>query len=41
MTVGYGLYKGIVDNYLAEVAGMDEFDRGATEFFREFFVFFW
>lgn len=35
MSVGYGLHKGIVDNYLAEIVGMKEFDRGATEFFRE------
>ncbi|MCQ2611589.1 MAG: MFS transporter [Treponema sp.] len=35
MAIGYGLHKGIVDNYLAEVVGMKEFDRGATEFFRE------
>ena len=30
MAIGYGLHKGIVDNYLAEVAGMKEIDRGAT-----------
>ncbi len=35
MSVGYGLHKGIVDNYLAEVVGMGEMDRGVTEFFRE------
>lgn len=35
MAIGYGLHKGIVDNYLAEIVGMKEFDRGATEFFRE------
>ncbi|MCQ2614029.1 MAG: MFS transporter [Treponemataceae bacterium] len=35
MSIGYGLHKGIVDNYLAEIVGMKEFDRGATEFFRE------
>lgn len=33
--IAYGLYKGILDNYLAEVVGMGEFDRGLTEFFRE------
>ena len=33
--VGYGLYKGILDNYLAEVVGMTEMDKGITEFFRE------
>ncbi len=31
----YGLYKGMLDNYLAEVVGMGEMDRGVTEFFRE------
>lgn len=35
MAIGYGLHKGIIDNYLAEVVGMMEVDRGATEFFRE------
>ncbi len=33
--LAYGLYKGIIDNYLAEVAGMSEFDKGVSEFFRE------
>ncbi len=33
--VGFGLYKGVLDNYLAEVVKMQEFDRGLTEFFRE------
>lgn len=33
--IGFGLYKGIMDNYLAEVVGMGEMDRGITEFFRE------
>ena len=33
--VSYGLYKGILDNYLAQVVHMGEFDRGVTEFFRE------
>lgn len=33
--IGFGLYKGIIDNYLAEVVGMGEMDRGITEFFRE------
>lgn len=33
--LGYGLYKGTIDNYLAEVVGMGELDRGITEFFRE------
>jgi len=35
MSIGYGLHKGIVDNYLAEIVGMGEMDRGITEFFRE------
>ncbi|MBQ2896671.1 MAG: MFS transporter [Oscillospiraceae bacterium] len=30
-----GLYKGMLDNYLAEVVGMGQVDRGVTEFFRE------
>ena len=30
-----GLYKGILDNYLAEVVGMGEVGRGVAEFFRE------
>ena len=33
--LSYGLYKGILDNYLAEIVAMSEFDRGVTEFFRE------
>ncbi len=33
--LSYGLYKGILDNFLAEVVGMGEMDRGITEFFRE------
>lgn len=33
--IGFGLYKGVLDNYLAEVAGMGEMDRGVAEFFRE------
>ena len=33
--LSYGLYKGILDNFLAEVVGMGEMDRGVTEFFRE------
>lgn len=35
MAIGYGLHKGIIDNYLAEIVGMGEMDRGLTEFFRE------
>ena len=33
--LSYGLYKGMLDNYLAEVVVMGEMDRGITEFFRE------
>ena len=33
--LAYGLYKGVLDNYLAEVVHMGEMDRGVTEFFRE------
>lgn len=33
--LSYGLYKGMLDNFLAEVIQMNEMDRGITEFFRE------
>ncbi|MBR5099195.1 MAG: MFS transporter [Spirochaetales bacterium] len=33
--ISYGLQKGVLDNYLAEVVSMTEFDRGVLEFFRE------
>ena len=33
--IGYGIYKGIIDNYFAEIVGIGEFDRGVVEFFRE------
>ena len=33
--LAYGLYKGIIDNYLAEIVGMSAFDKGVSEFFRE------
>ena len=33
--LSYGLYKGVIDNYLAEVVKLGEMDRGVTEFFRE------
>ena len=33
--LAYGLYKGVIDNYLAEVVGMSGFDKGVSEFFRE------
>lgn len=37
ITVGlsYGLYKGVIDNYLAEIVGMSGFGKGVSEFFRE------
>lgn len=37
ITIGLasGLYRGVLDNYLAGIVGMNEFDRGLTEFFRE------
>jgi MFS family permease len=33
--VGYGLYRGIQDNYLAEIIHITPFERGIVEFFRE------
>ena len=33
--LSYGLYKGVIDNYLAEIVSMSGFDKGVTEFFRE------
>lgn len=33
--LSYGIYKGIIDNYLAEAVAMNEFDKGLSEFFRE------
>ena len=33
--IAYGLYKGVIDNYLAEIVTMTEFDKGVSEFFRE------
>ena len=33
--LSHGLYKGMLDNFLAEVVSMTEMDRGITEFFRE------
>ncbi len=33
--LAYGLYKGVIDNYLAEVVTMSGFDKGVSEFFRE------
>lgn len=32
---GYGIYKGIIDNYFAEIVKIGEFDRGVIEFCRE------
>ena len=31
----FGLYKGVLDNYLAQIVHIGEFGRGVTEFFRE------
>ncbi|MBQ9596390.1 MAG: MFS transporter [Synergistaceae bacterium] len=33
--LSYGLYKAVIDNYLAEIVHMMQFDRGVSEFFRE------
>ncbi len=33
--ISYGLYKGMLDNFMAEIVGMSEADRGVSEFFRE------
>ena len=33
--LGYGIYKGLLDNYLAQIVGIGKFDRGIVEFFRE------
>jgi predicted MFS family arabinose efflux permease len=33
--IAYGLYKGVQDNYLAEIVHISEFQRGVVEFFRE------
>ena len=33
--LAYGLYRGMLDNYLAEIVGMGEMGKGVTEFFRE------
>jgi predicted MFS family arabinose efflux permease len=33
--IAAGLYKGIQDNFLAEIVRIDAFGRGVTEFFRE------
>jgi MFS family permease len=33
--IGYGLYRGIQDNYLAEIVHISKFERGLVEFFRE------
>ena len=34
-SISYGLYKGMLDNFMAEIVGMGEADRGISEFFRE------
>ena len=33
--IAYGLYRGIQDNYLAEIIHISPFERGIVEFFRE------
>ena len=33
--IAYGLYRGIQDNYLAEIVYISAFERGIVEFFRE------
>jgi MFS family permease len=33
--ISYGFYRGIQDNYLAQVVGITNFERGIVEFFRE------
>ncbi|MDR2103007.1 MAG: MFS transporter [Treponema sp.] len=33
--ISYGLYRGIQDNYLAEIVHITAFERGIVEFFRE------
>ncbi|AEF84463.1 transporter, major facilitator family [Treponema primitia ZAS-2] len=33
--IAYGLYRGIQDNYLAELVHITSFERGVVEFFRE------
>ncbi|MCR4771966.1 MAG: MFS transporter [Oscillospiraceae bacterium] len=33
--LAYGIYKGVIDNYLADVVTMSGFDKGVSEFFRE------
>ena len=35
MGLGYGIYKGVIDNYLANIVVMGEFERDLAEFFRE------
>ncbi|MDR3255681.1 MAG: hypothetical protein LBT31_08935, partial [Synergistaceae bacterium] len=33
--IAYGLYRGVQDNYLAEIVHISKFERGIVEFFRE------
>ena len=33
--IAFGLKQGVQNNYLAEIVGIDEFERGVVEFFRE------
>lgn len=34
-SIAYGLYRGVQDNYLAQIVHISEFERGIVEFFRE------
>ncbi len=34
-SLAYGFYRGVQDNYLAEIVHITEFERGVVEFFRE------
>ncbi len=33
--LSYGMYRGVQDNYLAQIVHINEFERGLVEFFRE------
>lgn len=35
MSLAYGVHKGMLSNFLAEIVGMQEVERGVAEFFRE------
>ena len=34
-SLAYGFYKGVQDNYLAQIVDVNAFERGVLEFFRE------